>query len=392
MGFTDEDDEVLGQPRSVKLHEEEDAVEEDNCVGYEPDEIGGEEDEMKRLRETKEYGDFSRKYERERREEYRKARVEEMVSADDGTDDDGVQDVDSDDMGEDPGSGDGVEVPSTLPVSYEHVLQSRHEAIVSTITLDSAGSRFATASLDQTIKLWDFGSMDSRLESFRSVEPLGSFPILFAQFSSSGGKILVGGGAAFAKVLDRDGAEIASCPSGDRYLHDMAQTKGHTAPLAGTIWHPQQPSMFYTIAGDATLRMWDFGKGGGIPKHTKIIKIRSKQSPKVNPSCLASDSSGSKIIVGCVDSTVRVYDPRGFSPKVVEEASEICSPGSELTSLCLSSDDLLLLGRSTDDCLRLWDVRNLNQPLKCFSGLQNVLAQTTAVFSPDGSSQCSILC
>jgi len=356
------------------------------------DEEGGdeegedEEEEMLRLRRSAGYVAFEERYRRDLRRKEGDA-VDDM-EASNGEGDHAAEDGEMwkmsrgmDDTVEDAGR----ETIGIMPLSSRETLGSSHQACVAAISLDSAGSRFASGSMDHSMKLWDFGSMDRRLLSFREVEPLETFPVQLLRFSKTGGKILVGGGSPSVKVLDRDGIELYSCPEGDRYLHDMSQTKGHTAPLAGAEWHPTDPASFFTIAGDATVRIWNLEKDKAITKHSKLIKIRATRGQKVNPTAMLVDSSGSKIVVGCSDSSLRQYDTRSYSPRATGEVTEACSPGTEFSSLCASHDDTLYLGRSTDDCLRIWDARNLDQPLKCFQDLENVLGQIGAAFSPDGN-------
>jgi len=43
--------------------------------------------------------------------------------------------------------------------------------MVSALSLDPSGSRLATGSYDNYVKLWDFNGMDMSLKSFRTFEP-----------------------------------------------------------------------------------------------------------------------------------------------------------------------------------------------------------------------------
>lgn len=54
-----------------------------------------------------------------------------------------------------------------------------HMRAISCLSLDPAGARLASGSLDKTVKLWDFNGMDQRFRSFREFEP--------SEVSSEGG-------------------------------------------------------------------------------------------------------------------------------------------------------------------------------------------------------------
>ena len=46
-----------------------------------------------------------------------------------------------------------------------------HDRTVSCLALDPSGSRLLSGSLDDTIKFWDWNSMDEEHRHFRSIEP-----------------------------------------------------------------------------------------------------------------------------------------------------------------------------------------------------------------------------
>lgn len=83
----------------------------------------------------------------------------------------GSSDSDSDDNSDDSDESDDED---EFPVSHELVLKT-HERAVTTVSMDPAGGRLASASLDCTVKLHDFASMTpTTLRAFRSVDPFVS--------------------------------------------------------------------------------------------------------------------------------------------------------------------------------------------------------------------------
>lgn len=285
----------------------------------------------------------------------------------------------------------------SLPLTHEASLGSKHDAYVSSLALDSAGSRFVTASTDSTIRLWDFGTMDSGLRSFRSVEPLGAGPVVSAQFSSTGGRILCAGALTVARVLDRDARPLVETVPGDMYIVDMARTKGHVAPLNGARWMSDQ--RFGTIAGDGTLRLWDAAAAsapmsafdGEMPraKQLKIVKLRTaKGGKKANATAMTVlEGSGSpRVAVGCDDGSIKVIDPEAFALRPSAENGSALTQGADVSAIAYRSASSLLLARSSDDALRVFDLRRFEKPLAEFLDLPNAVAQTGVSFIGESGS------
>ena len=78
-------------------------------------------------------------------------------------DEDADSDEDSDDSDED-----DLEkgIPASLEVNLNHGTKP-----VSALSVDHAGARLVTGSVDYDVKLWDFAGMNSSLQSFRTIRP-----------------------------------------------------------------------------------------------------------------------------------------------------------------------------------------------------------------------------
>ena len=63
-----------------------------------------------------------------------------------------------------------------LPLSHEATL-THGDKTVSSVSVDSNGSRLATGGYDFDVKLWDFTGMDSSMRYFRSFQPCESWVI-----------------------------------------------------------------------------------------------------------------------------------------------------------------------------------------------------------------------
>lgn len=78
-------------------------------------------------------------------------------------DEDADSDEDSDDSDEDDLVGG---IPAALEVNLNHGTKP-----VSALSVDHAGARLVTGSVDYDVKLWDFAGMNSSLQSFRTIRP-----------------------------------------------------------------------------------------------------------------------------------------------------------------------------------------------------------------------------
>ncbi len=127
------------------------------------------------------------------------------------------------------------------PVSHELVLKT-HEKSVTSISLDPAGSRMITGSLDCTVQFYDFAAMTpSTLRAFKTVDPwdakssaksVESHPVNHVQFHPlSGNVVLCITAHPQAKIMSRDGGILTEFVKGDMYLRDMHNTKGHIGEI-----------------------------------------------------------------------------------------------------------------------------------------------------------------
>jgi hypothetical protein len=101
-------------------------------------------------------------------------------------------DVDEDDMGD------------LLPIS-SHVNIIHGLKTVSCLTLDSNGIRMITGGHDETMKMFDFTSMDKNFQPFRTIQPCHGRLLRAIEYSANNDMILVVPGDCQAIVLNREG-------------------------------------------------------------------------------------------------------------------------------------------------------------------------------------------
>ena len=288
-----------------------------------------------------------------------------------------TSDDDDDDDDEEERQSSSLKIPASHEVSMLH----GRKAVVA-IAADPAGARLATGSVDYDVRFWDFAGMDATMQSFRTLQPCENHPIKSLQYSMTGDVILVISGMSQAKVLDRDGFEVAECVKGDQYIADMARTKGHTAPLNSGCWHPRTREEFLTCSEDSTCRLWDIEKP---QQHKAIIKARAQNGLKTIPTACAYSRDGNLVACACMDGSLQMWDHRKFFVNTSMLLRGAHQAGTETSCLAFSYLGSLLATRGCDDTLKLWDLRAFKKPLNVFEGLFSRYATTDCIFSPNDS-------
>lgn len=290
------------------------------------------------------------------------------------TDDEGYTSEDED------GDEDEEEEPYRVPVSNEIVLTG-HTKVVSALAVDPTGSRVLTGSYDYSVRMYDFQGMDSRLRSFRQLEPFEGHQVRSLSWSPSADRFFCVTGSAQAKVYDRDGLTLGEFVRGDMYIRDLKNTKGHISGLTGGEWHPKERQTALTSSEDGSLRIWDVED---FKSQKQVIKPKLARPGRVPVTCCAWGLDGKCVAGGLGNGSVQVWNIKagwGSKPDIyIEKAHE---DGEDVSGLRFSADGHTLLSRSFDGTLKVWDMRLTKVPAKVFSGLPNSHGQTNVVYSPD---------
>ncbi|KAK0630555.1 WD40-repeat-containing domain protein [Bombardia bombarda] len=286
---------------------------------------------------------------------------------------DPASDSDSDDDDSDDDSDD----EEKFPVSHELVLKT-HDRAVTSVSLDPAGSRLISGSLDCTIKLHDFASMTpTTLGAFKSVDPWEtkksatsseSHPIQHAEFSRLTGSVFLCITAhPQAKIMSRDGDILTEFVKGDMYLRDMNNTKGHIGEITTGTWHPTDQNVCVTAGSDSTLRIWDINNKRS---QKEVVVFKSKALGCAGRSRMtavawgAPASGGNPVLVGAaLDGTLVMYSGNGPFHRPSAEIRDAHRPDTRTGGIDISSDGRMVVTRGGDGLIKLWDTRKFKEPL-----------------------------
>ncbi|ONH93109.1 hypothetical protein PRUPE_8G213600 [Prunus persica] len=283
-----------------------------------------------------------------------------------------------DDSDSDSDSDSKLENRYRIPLSNEIVLKG-HTKVVSALAVDHTGSRVVSGSYDYSVRMYDFQGMNSKLQSFRQLEPSEGHQVRTISWSPTADRFLCVTGSAQAKIYDRDGLTLGEFVKGDMYIRDLKNTKGHISGLTCGEWHPRTKDTILTSSEDGSLRIWDVND---FKTQKQVIKPKLARPGRIPVTTCAWDRDGKRIAGGIGDGSIQIWNLKpgwGSRPDIHVQNSH----SDDITALKFSMDGRILLSRSLDGSLKVWDLRQMKDPLKVFDDLPNNYAQTNIAFSPD---------
>jgi WD40 repeat protein len=163
-----------------------------------------------------------------------------------------------------------------------------HEDQISCVAIDPSGKRLASGSYDHSIRIWDFhsGTLLGALEDDdqQHLEAIA--------FSPDGALLASGGRDRQIRIWD-----VATMT----LLHKLPS---HGNSIASLTFHPDGSRLASTIwYGDVA--MWD------TSDWQPIVSLRVKRGR--TPGRLAFDPTGERLVVGCVDGSLELWDRRPAS-------------------------------------------------------------------------------
>lgn len=287
-----------------------------------------------------------------------------------------------------------------FPTTHEIVFKT-HDRPVTTITVDTSGSRMITGSTDCTLKLHDFATMaPNTLRAFKSVDPTASkdsaasesHPIHVARFNpNSPSRVLVVSATPQARILSRDGEPIMEFIKGDMYLRDMNMTKGHISEITSGTWHPTNPALCVTAGTDSTLRIWDATVGS---KQKDIIVHKSKLAGSAGRSRMTAVSWGSQVdggnsllVSAALDGSLLMWGGDGPYTRPSGEIRDAHTPDTWTSGIDISADGRLVITRGGDDTVKLFDTRKFKSPVSTTShpSASSQYPTSNIIFAPNSS-------
>lgn len=217
--------------------------------------------------------------------------------------------------------------------TYTHVYNlTQHESKVVDLAMSPDSQYLATASEDQTIKLWQLETGEALLTlKNKSGEESSFYSVAF----SPDGKILASGD--YNNII-----QLWNVENGKK----IRQLKGHQGFLAGvnSLAFSWDGEKLVSVGGDKTLRIWKVESGECL----QVLRGHSRwlSSVSMNP-------DGQTLVTASADKTIKIWD--FHKGKVLRTIENDAAMFAGFNAVAFSPDGQTIATASDDDMVKLWD-------------------------------------
>jgi len=226
-----------------------------------------------------------------------------------------------------------------------------HTNIVNCVALSPDGKRLASASDDQTVKVWDATSGQEMLTLKGHTNGVNA-----VAFRPDGKRLASASEDGTVKVWDASSGQ------------ETLTLKGHSSPVRTVAFSPDGKRLA-SASEDGKVKVWDAGNG---------LETLTLKGHEEDVSSVAFSPDGKQLASAGVDQTVKVWDAT-----TGEELLALRGHTNWIASVAFSPDGKRLASAGWQQTIKVWDTTS-GQEVLTLSGHTNAYGVYAVAFSPDG--------
>ncbi len=223
-----------------------------------------------------------------------------------------------------------------------------HSESVYSVSFSPDGQMLASASHDQTIKLWHVASR----KGFRTLT--GHLWVYDVAFNHDGKLLASANGDHTVKLWD-----VESCL-------ELQTLEAHTGNVAAVVFVPNT-QMVISGSWDYTIKIWNTKTGN---------RIRTLQGHTSLVNCLAVSPDGQTLASGSHDQQIKLWNL-----KTGQESMTLVGHDSSVNTIAFSPNGEMIASASDDRTIKMWSVKT-GQVMHSFGSFLSAI--NSVCFSPDG--------